>query len=101
MKITELNLEKFEKAAAMLKAMAHPTRIAMLNMLGNGKKLSVSEIHKGLSIEQSIASHHLGILKKKDILNSERKGKCTFYYLKNNDLEHILNCVNKCTNCEG
>lgn len=99
MKIPEINLKKFEKAAIMLKAMAHPVRIAILNILDNGKKLSVSEIHKKLNIEQSAASHHLGILRDRGVLKSERKGKNTFYFLKNNNLENMITCINLCA-CE-
>ena len=99
MELTEINTEKFEKAAVMLKAMAHPMRIAIMNMLDNGKRLCVSDIHSNLKIEQSTASHHLGILKDKGVLKSERKGKNTFYFLKNDNLEHIINCINKCTDC--
>ena len=92
--------EKLEKAATMLKAMAHPMRVAILNLLDNGKKLTVSEIHSTLGIEQSTTSHHLGILKDKGVLKSERSGKNSFYFLKNKNLEHIVECLNKCVGCE-
>ncbi len=95
-----LDSKKLEKAATMLKAMAHPMRIAILNLLENGKKKSVTEIHQALGLEQSTTSHHLGILKDKTILVSERKGKNTFYYLRNESLSHIIECVNTCVDCE-
>ena len=99
MKITEINPESFEQAATMLKAMAHPMRIAILNMLNGGKKLTVTEIYNSLNIEQSTTSHHLGILKDKGVLKSFRDGKFTFYYLKNENLEHVINCISKCSDC--
>jgi len=49
-----------------------------------------------LQIEQSTASHHLGILKDKGVLASTRKGKNTYYYLKHQDLSNIIGCVSKC-----
>lgn len=101
MKITEsISPERLENAATMLKAMAHPMRVAILNLLNGGTKLTVSEIHKTLNIEQSTTSHHLGILKDKGVLKSERKGKNSYYFLKNENLEHIINCLNKCTDCQ-
>ena len=78
----ELNVERLEIAANMLKAMAHPMRIAILKHLEGGKKLTVTEIHEHLKIEQSTTSHHLGILKDKGVLCSQCEGKNTFYYLK-------------------
>lgn len=95
-----VSTERLDSAATMLKAMAHPMRVAILNLLCNGNKLSVSEIHTTLNIEQSTTSHHLGILKDKGVLKSERKGKNSYYFLKNKNLEHVIECLNKCTECE-
>ncbi len=95
--IKDINIENLEQAAGMLKAMAHPLRMAILTLLEDGKRLSVTEIHERLKIEQSTASHHLGILKDKGVLLSKREGKSTFYFLKNNNLSTILECVSKCS----
>ena len=96
MKINNLTPEQLEKAANMLKAIAHPMRIAILSFLEEGKKLTVTEIHELLKIEQSTTSHHLGILKDKGVLSSKREGKNTFYFLKHNNLRQIVECVSKC-----
>lgn len=97
--IKDINPDTFEKAAVMLKAIAHPMRIAILSLLENNEKLTVTEIHEALGLEQSTTSHHLGILKDKMVLDSQRKGKNTFYYLKNDNLTHIVNCIRGCTEC--
>ena len=99
LKIKELDADKLEIAASMLKAMAHPMRIAILKHLEGGKRLTVTEIHELLGIEQSTTSHHLGILKDKGVLCSKRDGKNTFYYLKYDILSQIVDCVHSCT-CE-
>jgi len=96
MKIDDLNPEILERAANMLKALAHPMRVAILAQLEDGKKLSVTELHTNLGIEQSTASHHLGILKDKGVLASSREGKNTFYYLKHEGLRDIIACLCKC-----
>jgi len=90
-----LTTEQLENAANMLKAIAHPMRIAILNYLEDGDKKTVTEIHKLLGIEQSTTSHHLGILKDKGVLASKREGKNTFYYLKYQNISQILDCVSK------
>jgi DNA-binding transcriptional ArsR family regulator len=97
MKIKELEPEKLEQAANMLKAIAHPMRIAILGYLEDGKKLTVTEIHELLKIEQSTTSHHLGILKDKGVLASKREGKNTYYYLKHCSLSNIVDCISNCT----
>ena len=96
MKISDLTAEELEKAASMLKAIAHPMRIAILNYLEDGTRLSVTEIHELLKIEQSTTSHHLGILKDKGVLGSQREGKNTYYFLKHDDLSKIVDCIGKC-----
>ena len=98
-KVRELDAERLEMASSMLKAMAHPMRIAILKHLEGGKRLTVTEIHELLGIEQSTTSHHLGILKDKGVLCSKREGKNTFYYLKYEILSQIVDCVHSCT-CE-
>ncbi|NJK97011.1 MAG: helix-turn-helix transcriptional regulator [Bacteroidales bacterium] len=97
MNFSDLTTEQLETAANMLKAIAHPVRISILNCLEEGKKLTVSEIHTALKIEQATASHHLGILKDKGVLNSKRDGKNTYYFLKHNNLSSIVECVSKCS----
>lgn len=99
LEIKELDVERLEIAASMLKAMAHPMRIAILKHLEGGKKLTVTEIHKLLGIEQSTTSHHLGILKDKGVLCSQREGKNTFYYMKHDILSQIIDCLHTCM-CE-
>lgn len=92
----KLNPEQLEHAANMLKAIAHPMRIAIIGFLENEVSLSVTEIHEKLGIEQSTTSHHLGILKDKGVLVSKRKGKKTYYSLKHENLMNIINCVSMC-----
>jgi len=91
-----LSAEQLEKAANLLKAIAHPMRVAILQHLDGGKQLTVTEIHEYLKIEQSTTSHHLGILKDKGILGSKRDGKNTYYFIRNEHLSSIIECINKC-----
>jgi DNA-binding transcriptional ArsR family regulator len=96
MNISNLTPDQLEKASSMLKAIAHPLRIVILTHLDNRKKLTVTEIHELLNIEQSTTSHHLGILKDKGVLASRREGKNTYYYLKHDSLTNLLECLSKC-----
>lgn len=91
-----IDLNKLESASEMLKAIAHPIRISIVNLLDGNKKMSVTEIFQLLKIEQAVASHHLSILKNKGVLLSERKGKNCNYYLKHQRLSQIIACIDKC-----
>ena len=93
----DLDIAKLENAASKLRAMAHPMRIAIIDMLNDVNKLSVTEIYERLQIEQAAASHHLNILKHKGILVSKRDGKKIYYALKSKTLNQIIDCLNICS----
>lgn len=65
-------------------------------MLDQDKELSVTEIYESLNIEQAVASHHLSILKNKDVLTVNRVGKNCFYKLKHPQLSQIITCIETC-----
>jgi DNA-binding transcriptional ArsR family regulator len=94
--INELTVEQLEKAANMLRAIAHPMRIAILNYLEDGRKRTVTEIHEKVGIEQSTASHHLGILRDKGVLIATREGKNSYYSIKHDRLGTLIDCINTC-----
>lgn len=91
-----LEVNKLEMAASKLRAIAHPMRIAIIELLNDKPKMSVTEIYHKLSIEQASASHHLNILKNKGVLQSKRDGKKIFYSLKSKSLKEIVDCINRC-----
>lgn len=91
-----IDITKLEMAASKLRAIAHPMRIAIIDLLNESPKLSVTEIYEKLKIEQASASHHLNILKNKGVLVSKREGKKIFYSLKNISLTEIIECINRC-----
>ena len=96
MEIVVLEVNKLEMAASKLRAIAHPMRIAIIELLNDKPKMSVTEIYRKLSIEQASASHHLNILKNKGVLQSKRDGKKIFYSLKSKSLKEIVYCINRC-----
>lgn len=96
MATSKLDPKKLEEAASKMRAIAHPMRIAIIDMLEEKEKMNVTEIYEALKIEQASASHHLNILKTKGVLDSKRSGKKTFYFLRDNALEQIVDCINKC-----
>lgn len=96
--IKDIKVEQLEKAASMFKAIAHPMRVAILVLLEPNHELSVTEIHTSLSMEQSTASHHLGVLKGKGVLSSRRDGKNTYYSLRSESFSKLLDCIGRCSN---
>jgi len=94
--INNLDTEKLEKVAFILKTIAHPLRISIISLLVANKKLCVNDICELLGSEQSLTSHHLSNMKLSGILGSVREGKNIYYFLKLNEVITVITCMNKC-----
>jgi DNA-binding transcriptional ArsR family regulator len=97
MKKTKLDIDKLEMAASKLRAIAHPMRIAIIDLLTANPKLTVTQIYTRLNLEQASASHHLNILKNKGLLESKRDGKMIYYALKQTHLSEVIECIDRCS----
>lgn len=87
-----------EKAAFILRTIAHPVRLAIIDELRKNNQVAVTEICKLLNMEQSVVSHHLINMKLKGLLKSQKAGQQVLYSLKEHNLIQVINCVNNC-NC--
>ncbi len=93
-----LSPDKLEKAAFILKTVAHPVRLAVINLLDINQQMSVNQICEALACEQSLISHHLTNMKIKGLLKADKQGVQVFYSLKEKDLVKLLDCMENC-NC--
>jgi len=87
--------KRIEKAAYVLKAVAHPLRIKIIQMLNENKELNVSTIYKNLNAEQSLISHHLINMRDKGILDIRRSGKNIYYFLVDTAISEVMVCIYK------
>ncbi len=78
-----------EQSTETLRAIAHPLRLAIIEMLYEQKELTVTEIYESLDIEQAVASHHLRIMKDRNIVQVKRSGKSSCYSLVSDDFYKI------------
>ena len=94
--LINLDVEKLEKVAFILKTIAHPLRISVISLLVSNDKLCVNDICELLGSEQSLTSHHLSNMKLSGILGSAREGKNIYYSLKLKEVVTVINCMNRC-----
>jgi DNA-binding transcriptional ArsR family regulator len=92
---SEFDIDFLENATEVLRAVAHPIRILVIELLFEEEKLSVKELHTRIGIEQAVASHHLRIMKSCGIVEVSRKGKNSFYSLSKNVYFHIVQSLKK------
>lgn len=85
--------EKLERAAYMLKCVAHPMRISIIDLLEQRNRLTVSQMQEVLKIEQSLLSHHLINMRDKGIVETHREGKHIYYFLTDTNITRIIHII--------
>lgn len=81
-----------EYKASIFHALAHPTRIAILEVLRDGET-SARAIQERLGIEQANLSQHLAILRSRQIVAHRKEGNQVFYSLRNKVLIKVLDLM--------
>lgn len=95
--ISKDKIRQFEKRSEVVKAMAHATRLIIIDELSK-KDLCVCEINEFFTIDQSTLSKHLAILKNAGIIESQKKGQKVYYNLKTPCITNYLGCVERVLN---
>lgn len=80
--------------ASVFKALAHPIRLQIINLLRVGPRC-VCEILPHLDSEQSNTSQHLAVLKSQGIVESEREGTKVIYRIKSPEVLQIIELAEK------
>jgi DNA-binding transcriptional ArsR family regulator len=74
-----INSEKLNTSSDLLRALAHPLRLQILEFIDKNKAINVNKIYNTLKLEQSITSQHLRILRAVGLVNTIREGKFIHY----------------------
>ena len=83
---------RFEARAKIIKAMAHPTRLFVIDELSREEKC-VCELTAMVGVDISTVSKHLAILKGAGLVVDEKRGVQVFYKLRVPCVLDFLNCV--------
>ena len=78
-----------KNAANILRSINHKLRQQILKLLVENKRMNVTDIYVRLRLEQSVASQHLAILRRANIVSTERSGKEVFYTLNAAQIEKV------------
>jgi DNA-binding transcriptional ArsR family regulator len=81
-----------EKMSRVLRAIAHPARLRIIEILRDGEKC-VSRIVEEAGGSQSVISQHLNLMTDKGILARKRNGMHVYYRIANRDVLKILRCL--------
>jgi len=80
--------------ADFFQALAHPTRIAIVEQLRDGE-LSAGALIERLGIEQANASQHLSVLRAKNILINRKTGNQVFYAVRDPLIIEVLDIMRR------
>jgi DNA-binding transcriptional ArsR family regulator len=80
--------------ADFFQALAHPTRIAIIEQLRGGE-LSAGSLIEHLAIEQANASQHLAVLRAKNIVISRKAGNQVFYSVRDPLIIEVLDLMRR------
>lgn len=83
-----------ETAAKVLRAMGHPVRLGVLDVLRDGPK-TVGELHRELECSQSMMSQQLQTLEYHGLIESRKEGTQKFCALRNRDVLKMIECLRK------
>jgi ArsR family transcriptional regulator len=86
------NNKLIELKAEVLKALGHPTRLAIVEMLAKGEKC-VCEINERITADHSTISKHLSILKNAGILSDRKQGLNVYYKLEVTCVMNFIGCI--------
>ena len=87
MKSTTIPLSEIK--AELFKALAHPARVRILELLVDGEK-SVSELQPLVGIEASHLSQQLGVLRRARLVTSRKERSSVYYTIRDRDLVELL-----------
>ena len=84
--------QAFAMAAECLKALAHPVRLRIIQLLLHSR-YTVGELAEDCEIPDNVASEHLRLMQRCGFLTSEREGRRVYYQVCEPHLEKIMACV--------
>lgn len=98
--MTPAAINQFESTAQIFKALSHPARIAILEILRNGEEC-VCHLEAILGYRQAYLSQQLAVLREAGILADRRAGWNIFYRIVHPQILQILDLSRQCLPQEG
>lgn len=89
-----LSAAQREAGAKVLRALAHPLRLGVLQCLQDSER-TVTELYEALGCSQSMMSQQLGILETHGLIRTHKVGTVKYCALRNRDFLHVFGCLQR------
>ncbi len=90
--MTPAKTRQLEQKAAILKSLAHPSRLLIIEMLEAAPRC-VGELTKAIGADISTVSKHLAVLKKAGLVRDRKHGTYCEYELSCGCITHFIECI--------
>ncbi len=90
---------QYKNQARIIKALAHPTRLFIVDELSRGERC-VCELKDMIGVEMPTVSRHLSVLRNAGILADDKRGLQVFYRLRVPCVLNFFKCV-EAVQCDG
>jgi DNA-binding transcriptional ArsR family regulator len=91
----EIPAEHLERMASVLRLLAHPHRLRVIEWLERARAAPVHEITARLGLPQAAVSQHLNQMRRVGLIRAARRGKEVWYEIADDRALTILNCIRK------
>ena len=92
---TPLDGNSAERCAEILKAIAHPVRLRIIDALTCGESC-VTDLESTIDVKQAIVSQQLKILRMSSLVQVDRRDGRAYYRLAEKHLTELMQCLRKC-----
>lgn len=88
------NLHRYKPRARIMKALAHPTRLFVVDRLAE-REHCVNELTVMVGCDMSTMSKHLGVIRNAGVVADEKRGACIYYTLRCRCIVSFFTCTDK------
>jgi ArsR family transcriptional regulator len=92
---------RYEARARIIKAMAHPARLFIVDELSKNGERCVCDLTEMIGTDMSTVSRHLAQLKDAGIVEVEKRGQMVFYRLRVKCILNFFDCVESVIKCNA
>ncbi len=84
---------RYQARAQIVKAMAHPTRLFIVDELSNHGERCVCELTEMIGTDMSTVSRHLSVLKEAGLVQDDKRSQMVYYRLRVNCILKFFACI--------
>jgi ArsR family transcriptional regulator len=90
--MTELDKQRLTRRASILKSLAHPSRLLIIEMLEKAPRC-VGELTEAIGADITTVSKHLAVMKRAGLVRDEKHGTYSEYSLVCDCVTHLIDCI--------